>query len=96
MIHAAGMRLDGPLTTKTSLTDSVRHSLLRANEHKLTSIAFPAIGTGVAGFPVEDCARIMLREIRRHLDGETSLKEVHLVLFDEETVEVFRKEYEKL
>ena len=96
VIHAAGMALGVPLTTETSLTDAVRNSLRRADEHKLTSIAFPAIGTGVAGFPVQDCARIMLREIAAHLTGATSLERVHLVLFDEETCEVFRKEHEKL
>jgi O-acetyl-ADP-ribose deacetylase len=97
IIHAASMGLGGPLTTAGTLRDSVRNSLLRAQEMGMTSLAFPAIGTGVAGFPVEECARIMLGEIARFLrDEESSVQEVRLVLFDEQTTEVFRKAWEKM
>ena len=96
VIHAASMGLGGPLTTETSLRDSVRNSLLRATENGLKSIAFPAIGTGVAGFPVDRCAEVMLEEINRFLsEEETSIEEVHLVLFDAATTEVFRKTRDK-
>jgi len=47
------------------------------------AIAFPAVGTGIAGFPLKDCAEIMLRETAQHLRGETSLETVYFVLFDE-------------
>ena len=63
VIHAASMRL-GERTTEESLRESTRNSLLRAKEHGLESIAFPAIGTGIAGFPMDRCADIMLTEIR--------------------------------
>lgn len=97
VIHAASMGLGGPLTTEQSLRDSVRNSLLRAHEQQLTSIAFPAIGTGVAGFPVDRCATVMLEEITRFLDEqETSIDEVHLVLFDAETTHRFREAWEAL
>ena len=97
VIHAASMGLGGPLTTETSLRDSVRNSLLRAHEKGLRSIAFPAIGTGVAGFPVGRCAEIMLGEIDRFLrEQTTSVEKVHLVLFDETTMETFRKTWEAL
>ena len=97
VIHAASMSLAGPLTTERSLRDSVRNSLLRAHEKGLKSIAFPAIGTGVAGFPVERCAEVMLEEIDRFLDSEkTSVEAVHVVLFDERTTDVFTKAWKKL
>jgi len=90
VIHAASMGLGGPLTTERSLRDSVRNSLLRATETGLRSVSFPAIGTGVAGFPVDRCARVMLEEIERFLDEEaTSVETVHLVLFDAATTSVF-------
>jgi len=96
VIHAASMGLGGPLTTERSLRDSVRNSLLRAHEKGLTSIAFPAIGTGVAGFPVARCAEIMLAEIDRFLREEkTSVERVHVVLFDDATAETFRKAWTK-
>jgi O-acetyl-ADP-ribose deacetylase len=66
VIHAASMRL-GDRTSADSLRLAVHHSLQRAEEKGLKSIAFPAIGTGVAGFPMEECARILLSEMLDHL-----------------------------
>jgi O-acetyl-ADP-ribose deacetylase (regulator of RNase III) len=97
VIHAASMGLGGPLTTESSLRDSVHNSLMRAVEKGLKSVAFPAIGTGVAGFPAEQCARIMLGEIDRFLRQEASpLEEVHIVLYDRPTLEVFQREFERM
>ena len=88
VIHAASMHLDG-LTTEENLRASTRNSLMRAAEHKLESIAFPAIGTGIAGFPIDRCAQVMLEEVRRHLDSPTSLKSVEFVLFDRSAFDIF-------
>ncbi|NHJ84351.1 MAG: hypothetical protein FK734_02750, partial [Asgard group archaeon] len=52
VIHAAGMRGDGYINAD-SLEQSIRNSLILAEKLNLQSIAFPAIGTGVAGFPIE-------------------------------------------
>ena len=41
----------------------------RRGEGKLRSIAFPAVGTGIAGFPFTECAQIMLHEVAEHLEG---------------------------
>jgi O-acetyl-ADP-ribose deacetylase (regulator of RNase III) len=88
VIHAASMRLGGR-TNEAALRVSTRNSLKRAAEHGLKSIAFPAIGTGIAGFPIERCAVVMLEEIRDHLRGTTSLECVEMVLFDEHALSVF-------
>lgn len=88
VIHAASMRL-GQLTTEQSLRDATRNSLRRATEHGLKSIAFPAIGTGIAGFPLGRCADVMLEEIRDHLSGNTSLERVEMVLFDQMALAAF-------
>jgi O-acetyl-ADP-ribose deacetylase (regulator of RNase III) len=88
VIHAASMRLGGSATAE-ALRSSVRNSLQLANENGLQSIAFPAIGTGIAGFPLPRCARIMLEEIRDHLHGATSLKRVEMVLFDAAALAAF-------
>lgn len=90
VIHAASMHLGG-LTSETSLREATRYSLARAEEKALTSIAFPAIGTGVAGFPLDRCARIMLEEIKIHLDGATHLQRILFVLFDESALRVFQQ-----
>ena len=95
VIHAASMRLGGA-TTGDALRSSTMHCLKIANERGLKSIAFPAVGTGVAGFPMEECAKIMLREAVEHLHGETSLEAVHFVLVDDAAEEVFRRTWKKV
>src|SRR5262245_50423358 len=90
VIHAASMQLGG-LTSEDSLRDSTVNSLKRAVEKQLTSIAFPAIGTGIAGFPLDRCAQVMLEEVRKHLNGQTSLRQILFVLFDEAALKTFQK-----
>jgi len=90
VIHAASMRL-GELTSEVHLAEATRNSMLRAKEKALQSIAFPAIGTGVAGFPMQRCAEVMLSEIRDHLSGDTSLQRVEMVLYDDVSRQVFER-----
>jgi O-acetyl-ADP-ribose deacetylase (regulator of RNase III) len=95
VIHAASMELGGR-TAEPGLRESTRNSLLRAHENRLQSIAFPAIGTGIAGFPMERCAEVMLEEIRAHLNSETTLKQVEIVLFDRSALAVFERTFATL
>lgn len=95
VIHAASMGQES-LTTEKSLAHSTRNSLLRAEDKALKSIAFPAIGTGVAGFPVDRCAEIMLRETCGFLKNSKLLERVYFVLFDDRTYNVFKAVYDKL
>jgi len=88
VIHAASMQLGGE-TTARALRASTAHSLRIAAERKLQSIAFPAVGTGIAGFPLTECAQIMLREVAEHLKKPTSIEKVYFVLFDAHALEVF-------
>ncbi len=89
VIHAASMRL-GEATTEQNLRASTRNSLARARELKLRSIAFPAIGTGIAGFPLKRCAEVMLAEAREHLVGTTTLERVEFILFDRSADQIFK------
>ncbi|HEY6418879.1 MAG TPA: macro domain-containing protein [Candidatus Binataceae bacterium] len=88
VIHAASMRL-GERASEEHLRASTRNSLKRAAERGLKSIAFPAIGTGFAGFPIDRCAQVMLEEIRAHLRGQTSVERVEVVLFDAAALAAF-------
>jgi len=89
VIHAASMRLGGR-TTEENLRASTRNSLLRAKEKGLRSVAFPAVGTGIAGFALDQCAQVMLSEVAAHLGGPTSVERVEFVLFDDAALQVFR------
>jgi O-acetyl-ADP-ribose deacetylase len=95
VIHAASMRLGGA-TTAEALRNSTAHCLRIAKDRGLKSIAFPAVGTGIAGFPLDECANIMLREAAEHLRGETSLETVRFVLFDEAAEEIFQRTWKRL
>ncbi len=95
VIHAASMRLGGA-TTAAALRSSTAHSLRIAAEKGLRTIALPAIGTGIAGFPIEECARIMLREVVQHLNRQTSLEKVYFVLFDQAALTVFETVWQEL
>lgn len=96
VIHAASMSF-GELTAEKSLADSTKNSLLRADEKKLKSIAFPAIGTGVAGFPLDECARLMLRTTLDHLKkAQSTIEEVWFVLYGDEAFQAFKREYDRI
>ena len=95
VIHAASMQLGGA-TTAHALRGSTAHSLRIAAENGLRSIAFPAVGTGIAGFPLPDCARIMLREAVEHLKGPTSLEKIYFVLFDSDALKEFEKAWAEI
>lgn len=90
VIHAASMQLGG-VTTERALRSSTAHALRIAAQNNLKTIAFPAVGTGIAGFPTRECAEIMLAEAQKHLQGATSLEQVQFVLFDKQSLEVFEQ-----
>jgi O-acetyl-ADP-ribose deacetylase (regulator of RNase III) len=90
VIHAASMKLGGA-TTSRALRSSTAHALRIAAERGLRSIAFPAVGTGIAGFPIPECARIMLREAVEHLKKATSLEKIYFALFDAQALSEFEK-----
>jgi O-acetyl-ADP-ribose deacetylase len=80
VIHAAVMGQD--LETGADLIREATASALALGAgRQLTSIAFPALGTGVGGFPLAQCARIMIDAVRAHAQTPTSLRLVEFVLF---------------
>ncbi len=95
VIHAASMKLGGR-TTVESLRASTRNSLARAAEKSLKTIAFPAVGTGIAGFPLRDCAEIMLNEAAKHLKGKAAVEKVYFVLFDPPALQAFQQVWSEM
>jgi O-acetyl-ADP-ribose deacetylase len=95
VIHAASMQMGGR-TTAEALRGSTAHALRIAGERGLKTVAFPAVGTGIAGFPMKECAEIMLREAGRALEEETSLERIYFVLVDDAAREVFEKELKEM
>ena len=91
VIHAASMRLGGR-TTADTLRRSTRRSLELARQKGLRSIAFPAVGTGIAHFPLDQCAEIMLDEVVAHAAQPGALKDVRFVLFGGDAMAAFERE----
>lgn len=86
VIHAAVMGQD--LVTSAALIErATRNALAVAEEHGFSSVAFPAFGTGVGGFPLGDCATVMIDAIRAH--QARSLQLIRLVLFGRAAYEAF-------
>lgn len=95
VIHAASMELGGR-TDARALRGSTVHSLRIAKEKGLKTIAFPAVGTGIAQFPMEECAEIMLREVIDHLKRGSSLEKIYFVLFDAPALRTFEKVWQRM
>ena len=95
VIHAASMEM-GEETTAKNLRSSTRNSLLRAEEKGFKTIALPAIGTGIAGFSMEECANIMITEVLGHLKSRSSLEKIYFVLYDDAALKTFEETYKKL
>lgn len=93
VIHAAGMG-QNLKTSEDLVYDATLSSLELAEELGLASIAFPAIGTGVGGLSITDCARAMRSALDDFVDEEVeSIQEVHFVIFDKEDTEEFKKAF---
>jgi O-acetyl-ADP-ribose deacetylase (regulator of RNase III) len=86
VIHAAAMPHYGDgRATEESIRDATRNSLERADELGCESLVVPALGCGVAGFDLEDGARIICEELRSY--EPTSLSDVRFVAYSDEEYE---------
>ena len=108
VIHAAAMgsrpedtlvpkRL-GSLSSADIIADATRNSLLRAEELKLASVAFPALATGVAAFPVDECAQTMLGVALGYAKEHprSSIRLVRFVLLGKSDYEIFEQVFQAL
>jgi O-acetyl-ADP-ribose deacetylase (regulator of RNase III) len=78
------------LQTNGKLVRRTTESCLRvADEVGAESLALPAFGTGVGGFPLEECAEIMVDAVRSH--SPSSLKRVIFAVFGEDASAAFQR-----
>lgn len=90
VIHAVGP-IWGEGDEDAKLATAVTAALRLADEMGLSSLALPAISTGIFGFPKDRAARIILTALRDYFAAHPShLRLIRLVLFDVETVQAFR------
>jgi len=91
VIHAVGPRI-GEGNENEKLRNATLNSLKLADQNRLKSITFPAISTGIFGFPIQRCAEIMLRTTIDHLRSSTGLEKVVFCLFGEDSYQVFARQ----
>jgi O-acetyl-ADP-ribose deacetylase (regulator of RNase III) len=91
VIHAVGPRM-GEGNEDEKLKSATLNSLKVADENKLESIAFCAISTGIFGYPIERCAKVMIETTMDYLKEETGLQKVVFCLYDSGSYEVFEEE----
>ena len=93
VIHTVGPVWHGGYSNEEELLASCyRRCLDLAREYELQTIAFPAISTGVYGFPKKQAAVIAVREVKKALDSNQELKKIQFVCFNRDT----RKAYEEV
>ncbi len=91
VIHAVGPQM-GEGDEDRKLQSAIRSSLALADRHGLKLIALPAISTGNFGYPMDRCARILLTEVYRYLQGGTKIERVVVSLLTDEDFEIFKRE----
>ena len=91
VIHALGPVYGRDRPEAEVLAKCYRHSLALAEEHGIDSVAFPAISTGVFGYPVEEAARASLGTVMEETEHLKSVRLVRFVLFGEEDLEVHER-----
>ena len=95
VIHAVGPRY-GEGDEDNKLKNATLNSLKRAEEKRVRSVAFPAISTGIFGFPKDRCADIMLRTIIDYLKRDTCIEEVIMCLYDDKTYKIFEDKLKRM
>jgi len=91
VIHAVGPRM-GEGNEDEKLKNATLNSLKLMDEHSLKTIAFPAISTGIFGYPIDRCAKIMISNAKEYLTSETQIEDVIFCLYSASDFSVFEDE----
>ncbi len=90
VIHTVGPRM-GEGNEEEKLKNATLNSLKLAEQLGLNSIVFPAISTGIFGYPKDKCAQVMLRTVKEYVLSGGKLKEIMFCLYDDETHRIFEE-----
>ena len=90
IIHTVGPVYSGSGNDAGLLASCYRESLKLAVENGLASIAFPAISTGVYGYPRRDAAQIAVSEVTAFLEESNDISQVVFCVFDDETYSIYK------
>ncbi|WP_154857799.1 macro domain-containing protein [Cyclobacterium xiamenense] len=91
VIHCLGPVYGQDEPSDTLLANCYRNALLLADKQRVKSIAFPAISTGIFGFPKEKAAKIALRTIKSSIPSLQTIRTIRMVLFDQADLTIFEE-----
>ena len=95
IIHAVGPRM-GEGDEDAKLRNATLAGFQKGEELGVKSIGYPAISTGIFGYPIERCAPIMLGAVAESLHSARSVERVVFCLFDRAALDVFSQAMEEL
>jgi O-acetyl-ADP-ribose deacetylase len=95
IVHACGPKFQEP-DREPKLRKTMRAALNAAASAGLTSIAFPPMGAGFYGIPLDLCTRVMIEEISRFLAEASSVSEVIICALDMREFSAFQPKLEAL
>jgi len=95
VIHAPTMEQPAMTTDKNRVGLATKGALECAHKLGIASIAFPGMGTGVGGLDVKVAAEVMVNEIKRHIESDTSLKKVVLIGYISDLTQAFADEVKR-
>jgi O-acetyl-ADP-ribose deacetylase len=96
VIHTVGPVFSGTDEDARMLRSCYGQSLTLADSHSIKSIAFPAISTGIFGYPIRDAAIVSLDTVFNYLESDTAIELVRFVLFVQNDYDVFSEILERL
>ncbi len=96
VIHALGPVYAAETDPAAKLSETYRNCLLAADEKGIERVAFPAISTGIFGYPMEDAARVAFETIKDTAPMLKSVKLIRFVLFAQEDYELHKRVMEEV
>jgi O-acetyl-ADP-ribose deacetylase (regulator of RNase III) len=95
VIHAVGPRM-GEGNEDQKLKNATLNSLKLADQNNIKSISFPAISTGIFGYPIGRCAEVMLDATIEYIKGTTGLNKVVFCLFGRDSYKIFEERLKRI
>ena len=95
IVHAVGPRFQEQ-DLEGKLRQTIQSALQRADEKKISRLAFPAMGAGFYGVPLALCAKVCLETAKQYLEGATGLIEIVFCLRDSREYAPFAQQFKKM
>lgn len=96
VIHCLGPVYGMDQPEEELLSNCYRNALMLAEQHKIDSIAFPAISTGAFGYPVEDAAEVAFKTIIEMVPNLGSVRRIRFVLYSESDLRIHEKVLQRI